>query len=183
MTEDYRKINPSQTVPALVDDDFKVFDSNAIAIYLVEKYGKDDSLYPKDLTIRTKVNELLFYVASYIFPKGLTIIKGGITGTITEIPQKSIEEFVRGYATIESLLKENAYLAGQTLTLCDLSLWSLMESGAQLVPIEQSRFPKFFAWFRKMQDENQFYELNKEGADLHISIFNQCLERNRANVK
>ena len=43
--------------------------SHAIAIYLVEKYAKNDSLYPKDLIKRTKVNEILFYDASYVFPR------------------------------------------------------------------------------------------------------------------
>lgn len=50
----------------LVDGDLKVFDSSAIAIYLVENYAKDDSLYPKDPVKRVKVNEKLFYVSSTV---------------------------------------------------------------------------------------------------------------------
>lgn len=43
--------------------------SHAIAIYLVEKYAKNDSLYPKDLVQRTKVNEVLFWDASFFFAR------------------------------------------------------------------------------------------------------------------
>lgn len=38
-----------------------VFYSRAIAIYLVETYGKDDSLYPKDLQQRAIVNQRLYF--------------------------------------------------------------------------------------------------------------------------
>ena len=47
--------------------------SHAIAIYLIEKYAKNDALYPKDLVQRTKINEKLFYDASYLFPRGYQI--------------------------------------------------------------------------------------------------------------
>lgn len=35
-------------MPILVDDDFVLWDSHAIAGYLVGQYGADDTLYPKD---------------------------------------------------------------------------------------------------------------------------------------
>ena len=34
------KVNPNAKVPAIVDDGVKVFDSNAILLYLAEKTGK-----------------------------------------------------------------------------------------------------------------------------------------------
>lgn len=181
-TQEYRKINPTQAVPALVDGNVKVFDSSAIGIYLVEKYAKDDSLYPKDLELRTKVNERLFYISSYLFPRGFAVIVGAIKGNLTEIPEEKKDEFKRGYECIEYFLKDNEYLAGSSFTLCDLFLWCLMESALQIIPIEEQRFPNFVKWLNKVRSENPFYELNKKGADLHISIFKKCLEMNRSKV-
>ena len=37
---EFRAINPNGKTPALVDGDIKVFDSNAIMLYLGEKIGK-----------------------------------------------------------------------------------------------------------------------------------------------
>lgn len=165
----------------LVDGDTKIFDSNAIAIYMIEKFAKDDSLYPKNLEQRTKVNERLFYVASYMFPRGYQIIFPVIFGKETGISDQKMAELIRGYETIESFLVGNDFLAGSTLTLCDLSLWCLMESGCQLVPLHAEKYPNFNRWITKMR-ELPTYAVNKEGADMHIGFYRQCLARNIAQA-
>lgn len=67
LTEEYIKINPQHTVPAL-DDNGKIFwDSHAINTYLIDKYGGNDLLYPKDLYKRAVINQRLFYDCSVHF--------------------------------------------------------------------------------------------------------------------
>lgn len=176
---EYKAINPTSTVPALIDGDVAIFDSSAISIYLVEKYAKDDSLYPKDLALRTKVNERLFYIASYLFPRGYQIFFPVFLRGETEIPEFKIAELMRGYETIESFLTGNEYLTGSTLTLCDLSLWCLTESGCQLIPIDEEKFPNYARWLKKMRELPTF-GINKDGADKHVGLYHQCLERNLA---
>ena len=41
---EYLKINPNGKVPALVDGDFRLFESMAINLYLAAKYNKDGFL-------------------------------------------------------------------------------------------------------------------------------------------
>merc|ERR1712071_23326 len=48
MAPEFIKINPQHNIPTMVDDGFAMNESRAICGYLVQKYGKDDSLYPKD---------------------------------------------------------------------------------------------------------------------------------------
>lgn len=44
-----------------------LFCSHAIAVYLVEKYAADDSLYPKDLQLRATLWQRLIFDASVLF--------------------------------------------------------------------------------------------------------------------
>jgi glutathione S-transferase len=69
LTPEFLKINPTGTIPALVDGSVCVYDSHAIGIYLATKFGKNEALYPRDFEKRTVVNERLFFEASYLFAR------------------------------------------------------------------------------------------------------------------
>lgn len=51
----------------LTDGDTIIWDSHAIIAYLVRKYGKDDSLYPKDFAKRALVDQRLHFEGSVVF--------------------------------------------------------------------------------------------------------------------
>lgn len=61
LTPEFVAINPQHTIPTLVDEGFAIWESRAILSYLAEKYGKDDSLYPKDPQKRAIVNQRLYF--------------------------------------------------------------------------------------------------------------------------
>src|SRR6218665_3106787 len=63
---DYLKINPNAKVPAIVDGDVTVFDSNAILLYLAEKTGK--FLPAKSDKLRGELLSWLMFVASGVGP-------------------------------------------------------------------------------------------------------------------
>ena len=63
---DYLAINPNAKVPAIVDGDAVVFDSNAILLYLAEKTGK--FLPGKSDKARGELLSWLMFVASGVGP-------------------------------------------------------------------------------------------------------------------
>jgi glutathione S-transferase len=174
LTPEFKAINPSSTVPALIDGDLNLFDSSAIAMYLVDKYAKDDSLYPKDLKLRAKANEKLMYVATYVFPRIYQALVPGYFGVETKITPSKVSQILRGYKTINAFLDSNEYLAGNQITLGDLFLWACMESLGQVIPIDGKKFSNFFNWLEKMR-KLPSSKVNREGGDIHINFYRECL--------
>lgn len=56
-------------MPTLVEGDFVLWESRAIASYLVSTYGKDDSLYPKDIKARSIVDQRLHFDIGTLYPR------------------------------------------------------------------------------------------------------------------
>ena len=61
MQPKFLSINPQHSLPTLVDGDLILNESRPIAGYLVNKYGKNDKLYPKDPVLRAKVDQRLYF--------------------------------------------------------------------------------------------------------------------------
>lgn len=101
-----------------------------------------------------------------------------IFGTANEINPYALKRFERIFETIEKFLTESKYLAGDTLTLPDLFLWSIMESTSRILPLDPEKQMNTIDWLKRMQTHPS-YEFMKTGADAHISYFKLCLEKNK----
>jgi len=180
MSEGFKKINPAQTIPALVDGDVVICDSHAINLYLIEKYARDDYLYPKDdFLMRTTINDRLFFDAGFLFPRGLNIFFPVLMQGKAEVPQEKIDAVHRGYRCLEAYLEKTKYLASGSMTLADLSVFAWMESMVQVVSVTEKEYPKITLWLKNLRKLPYYQEANKQGADLHIQLFNDAVKTNK----
>ncbi|XP_011066704.1 PREDICTED: uncharacterized protein LOC105153504 [Acromyrmex echinatior] len=121
LKSEFIKVNPQHTVPTLDDDGLYLCESRAIMTYLVNQYGKNDSLYPNDPKKRAMVDQKLYFdmgtlyrsFADYYYP----IIFTGITPE-----QAKYDKLHEALSLLDKFLEGENYVAGKTLTLADITL-------------------------------------------------------------
>jgi len=122
---DFLAINPNGRIPAIVDrgnDNFAVFESGAIMIYLAEKAGK---LLPTDVKGRSQVIQWLMFQMG-----GLGPMQGQANVFYRYFPEKlpaAIERYQketkRLYGVLDRRLADSEYLAGD-FSIADIANWS-----------------------------------------------------------
>lgn len=96
-----------------------------------------------------------------------------------EVPQDKIDNIHRGYRVLEAYLEKTKFLASDSMTLADLSIFAWMESMIQVVAVTEEIYPKITLWLENLRKLPYYEETNKNGADLHIKLFNDALKRNQ----
>ncbi len=124
-TPGFLAINPNGRIPAIVDrdaDDFAVFESGAILIYLAEKTGK---LMPPDVKGRSRVLQWLMFQMGGIGP-----MMGQANVFYRYLPEKipaAIDRYQgeskRLFRVLDGHLKDNEYLAGD-YSIADIANWA-----------------------------------------------------------
>ena len=123
-TPEFLAMNPNGRIPVIVDrenDDFTVFESGAIMIYLAEKTGK---FLPTDLKGRYRVLQWLMFQMGGIGP-----MMGQANVFYRYFPEKiqpAIDryhnEVGRLFSVLDNHLKDNEYLAG-AYSIADMANW------------------------------------------------------------
>lgn len=159
-TEDYKKINPDQTVPGLKDGDFSMGESKAILTYLMNKYAPESSLYPSDLQKRAHVNRHLYYdsgsfykaIGEYVYPL--------LFGKVTTPSEEAVANLTKTLDFVEAHMGE--YMCGDEMTIADTCMLASF-SMLLLVHFDHSKWPKITAWFERVKAQQWFTDANKMG--------------------
>ncbi|CAH1105782.1 unnamed protein product [Psylliodes chrysocephalus] len=163
MTPEYLKINPFHTVPTLKDGDFVLWDSHAINIYLIEKYAPESELYPSDPQKKATINQRLFFDVGIIFPRLATIVVALLREGAKSVSKDKADQVTQAYSLLETLLEKSTYVAGESLTLADLSIVANITSLNILVPLAENRYPKTSEWIARLQKLPYYQEGNEVG--------------------
>jgi GST-like protein len=126
----YLAINPNGKVPAIVDGDATVFDSNAILLYLAEKTRR--FLPPDTPAGRGELLSWLMFVATGIGPfSGQAVhFKHFAPEQVPYASTRYQFEARRHYGIVEERLANRPYMVGDAYTIVDMALWGW----ARMVP-------------------------------------------------
>jgi glutathione S-transferase len=124
----FTALNPNGRIPAIVDrdnDDFAVFESGAIMIYLAEKAG---GLLPPDVKGRSRVIQWLMFQMGGVGP-----MMGQANVFSRYFPEKipaAIDRYQREsrrlFEVLDGHLARNEYLAGD-YSIADIANWSWVQ--------------------------------------------------------
>ncbi len=120
---DFLAINPNAKVPAIVDGDATVFDSNAILIYLAEKTGLFlTSDTPAD---RGRLLSWLMFVGTGVGPySGQTVhFNHYAPEKLPYAITRYAFEANRHYGILDAQLAKHRYMLGDTYTIVDMDVW------------------------------------------------------------
>ena len=143
---DFTAINPNGRIPAIVDrdnDDFAVFESGAIMMYLAEKAG---ALLPADAKGRSEVLQWLMFQIG-----GLGPMQGQAHAFHRYFPEKipaAIERYQnetrRLYGVLDTRLADREFLVGD-YSIADIAHWSWARIH-KWAGVEIDEFPHMKRW-------------------------------------
>ena len=120
---EYLAINPNAKVPAIDDDGVKVFDSNAILLYLAEKTGK---FLPENTPAnRAELLSWLMFAATGVGPySGQAVhFRHFAPEKIDYAHNRYQFEAQRHYTVLNDHLAGKKYMVGDTYSIVDMAVW------------------------------------------------------------
>ena len=146
----YFKLNPNGRIPTIVDrdfEDFVIFESGAILIYLAEKTGQ---FLPQDIKGRSLVMQWLMFQMGAIGPMQgqLNVFHRYVEEKIPYAIDRYHKECQRLYEVLNNRLADNEYLAGD-YSIADMATWPWI-SGYEWSGLSIEDLPHLTRWFEQI---------------------------------
>jgi len=152
----FRALNPIGLVPAVIDGDVVLRESNTIVRYLVNKYAPGSSMYPTDLVARAHAEQWMDW-ANY---ETSISLRGAFLGGMLNEPPWNHPWFVgRGRAQIaievgqldEHLKRTGPYVTGATFTVGDIPVGLVVNRWSHL-NFDRPRYPAVEKYYETLSE-------------------------------
>ncbi|KAI0829863.1 glutathione S-transferase C-terminal-like protein [Trametes gibbosa] len=159
--EEHTSLNPNGRIPTLVDHtngDFTIWESNAILIYLVDRYDKEKKISVTEEGDKYKLYQWLFFQASGqgpYFGQAFWFLKYH-QEKIPSAIERYQKEAQRVFTVLEGVLSKDGWLVGGKPTIADISFitWNraaffVIFQGTEVNP--EKDFPAVWKWHKAME--------------------------------
>lgn len=157
-------MNPQHTVPTLNDNGFCLWESRAINGYLVDKYAKNDSLYPKDPKQRAIVNQRLYFDMGTLSQRYSEYFYPQVMAKQPADPEKK-KKCYEALEYLNTFLEGNTYVAGNSLTIADMTLVTTI-SNYEAVGLDFSKYSNISKWYAKCKASIPGYLAHRKKSSL-----------------
>lgn len=148
-TPEYLKLHPAGKVPAIDDDGFAVFESDAIVKYLIRKAGSD--LYPNNIKQQAVIDEWTYFAILHI-QNGMSrvlwnqVIAPKFQMDVDESSLKCGWAFIeKFFPVVDAQLAKNKYYAGDELSLADFTLLAHVDP-VDAIGVDMTKYPALKEW-------------------------------------
>jgi len=155
---EFLKISPNNKIPAMVDhdgsngEDYAIFESGAMLLYLAEKTGQ---FLPKDPVQRYDTIAWLMFQMGGVGP-----MLGQAHHFNKYAPEKidyAIKRYEgesnRLYGVMDKRLGQSEFLAGDEYSIADMATWPWLRS-AETQGVNMADYPNVKAWFDKIGERD-----------------------------
>jgi glutathione S-transferase len=155
-TPEYRLMNPTGLVPTLQEDDFTLWESNAILRYLAQVHADGSALWPSDARGRADVDRWMD-AQQTVLNRPMSAVFWGLVRTPAEkrdlaALEASIVEAARAWGMIDARLRDHAYIAGPDFSVCDIP-WGVHAHrwfGMDYLGLVRPEMPALRAWYDRL---------------------------------
>jgi glutathione S-transferase len=150
---DYVAVNPNGKIPALEDEGFVLWESNAILFYLAAK-RPESGLWPSDLPGQANVMRWLAWESAHWDAESCGMVAFekvsrpvfGAGAADAAFVARGEQNFARFAAVLDQHLQSNAWVTGDRLTIADFSIGGLVPIATTMkLPVE--RFTAIGRWY------------------------------------
>ena len=135
---EFLAINPIGKVPAIVDGDFKLWESGAILLYLAEKYGKITSLEQ-----RAELAQWMLFANATLGP-----------GIFVEASRE--RETPRLLNPLNQIFEQQTFLVGEQFSVADVAVGSTLAYIPIMLKLDLSAYPAVINYIKRMSERPAF---------------------------
>lgn len=136
---DYLSINPIGKVPAIVDGDFKLWESGAILVYLAQKYGN----------LSASVEEQAILVQWVLFANATL-------GPGIFVESNRDRELRRLLKPLNDIFASQPFLLGNDFSVADVAIGSILAYTQIILKLDLSEFPAVGEYLQRLGDRPAF---------------------------
>jgi glutathione S-transferase len=162
----FLRLNPNGLVPVLIDDDFVLWESNAICRYLAARTGRTD-LLPADARARALVEQWMDWQVAELNvawrPAFMARVRQSPAHADPAAVDASIAAWNAHMRRLDAQLsRTGAYVVGDAFTLADVVL-GLSTHRWFMTPIERPDLPAVSAYYERLDERPGFRRHGRNG--------------------
>jgi len=136
---DFLAINPIGKVPAIVDGDFKLWESGAILVYLAQKYGKM-SASPEEQAI----------IIQWVLFANATLGPGIF------VEANRAKELPKLMKPLNDIFERQPFLLGNEFSVADVAVGSILAYIPMMLKLDLSEYPAVVDYIKRMGERPAF---------------------------